>query len=64
MHLPQKGRLYRNENVDGLYKVGLVQAGWGGDKHMSVIVRLLASSLSARPRPGRRSAGGSRCRWR
>src|SRR5258706_7740844 len=39
-HHPQKGWLYRNEQVVGLYQGVLVQALWGGEKNASLIVRL------------------------
>jgi len=40
VHHPQKGWIYRNEQVVGLYKGVLVQAGWGGENNLSLIVRL------------------------
>jgi len=39
-HHPQKGMFYRNEQVVGLYQGILVQATWGGDKNLSLVVRL------------------------
>ncbi len=39
-HYPQKGWLYRTEQVVGLHSGVLVQARWGGEKNACLIVRL------------------------
>ncbi|HBZ71952.1 MAG TPA: hypothetical protein DEP35_20375 [Deltaproteobacteria bacterium] len=37
-HLPQKGRLFRDERIVGIREDRLVQVGWGGEYRASLIV--------------------------
>jgi hypothetical protein len=37
-HLPQKGRLFRDESVVGIRDGRLVQVGWGGENRSSLVV--------------------------